>query len=96
MSLVRRRLFVSGRVQGVAFRHFAVEEGRRLGLRGWVRNRRDGRVEAVAEGAPEQLDTFEAWCRVGPPAARVERVERHDEPRDADLPLGPFGRVDTV
>mgnify|MGYP001160173701 CR=1 FL=1 len=94
MSTVRRRLFVSGRVQGVAFRWCAVEEATRLGLRGWVRNRRDGRVEALAEGSPAQVDAFQAWCRTGPPSARVERVEASEEPLEGP-PLGPFTRVGT-
>lgn len=95
MSTVRRRLFVSGRVQGVAFRWCAVEEATRLGLRGWVRNRRDGRVEALAEGPRAAVEAFQAWCRVGPPAAEVDRVEAADEPL-APPELGPFARGGTV
>lgn len=86
---------MSGRVQGVGFRWFAVEEGTRLGLRGWVRNRRDGRVEALGEGSPAQLDAFEAWLQAGPPTARVADLQREDEPAGGE-PLGPFGREATV
>ncbi len=68
-------LVVVGRVQGVAFRARAVEEANRLGLSGWVRNRMDGTVEARAEGRPEAVETFVAWCKRGPPAARVEEVQ---------------------
>jgi len=68
-------LVVVGRVQGVAFRAYAVDEATRLGLAGWVRNRMDGTVEARAEGRPEAVQAFVAWCRHGPPAARVEEVE---------------------
>jgi len=67
-------LVVVGRVQGVAFRAYAVDEATRLGLTGWVRNRMDGTVEARAEGRPEAVEAFVAWCRHGPPAARVEAV----------------------
>ncbi|HZW88374.1 MAG TPA: acylphosphatase [Myxococcaceae bacterium] len=67
-------LVVVGRVQGVAFRAYAVDEATRLGLSGWVRNRFDGTVEARVEGAPESVDAFVTWCRHGPPAARVQDV----------------------
>ena len=67
-------LVVVGRVQGVAFRARAVAEASRLGLSGWVRNRMDGTVEARAEGPPEAVDAFVAWCQRGPPAATVEEV----------------------
>jgi len=68
-------LVVVGRVQGVFFRARAVAEATRLGLAGWVRNRPDGTVEALAEGAPAAVEAFVAWCRHGPPAARVEEVQ---------------------
>lgn len=67
-------LVVVGRVQGVAFRVRAVDEATRLGVTGWVRNRHDGTVEARAEGTPEAVQAFVAWCHRGPPAARVEEV----------------------
>jgi len=67
-------LVVVGRVQGVAFRARAVAEATRLGLSGWVRNRMDGTVEARAEGTPEAVDAFVAWCHRGPPAAKIEEV----------------------
>ncbi len=70
----RVRLLISGRVQGVYFRAYAQDEARGLGLRGWVRNLPDGRVEAVAQGDPAQLKAFEAWCRRGPSHARVQDV----------------------
>ena len=68
-------LVIVGRVQGVAFRFRAVAEANKLGLSGWVRNRMDGTVEARAEGAPEAVDAFVAWCHHGPPAAKVEEVQ---------------------
>lgn len=72
---VRARILVSGRVQGVAFRQSAADEARRLGVNGWVRNLRDGRVEAEAEGERAAVDALVRWCHAGPPAARVDRVE---------------------
>jgi acylphosphatase len=70
-----RRLLVHGRVQGVWYRGWTVDSARALGLNGWVRNRRDGSVEILIQGEEEAVDAMIARCRVGPPAARVERVE---------------------
>ena len=66
---------VDGRVQGVGYRAFVEMQATNLGLMGWVRNRRDGSVEAVLQGSPESVDEMLALCRVGPSAARVEGVE---------------------
>lgn len=57
------------------FRQSAVQQATQLALSGWVRNRPDGRVEGVAQGAPEALEKFRTWLGRGPPAARVESVE---------------------
>jgi protein-L-isoaspartate(D-aspartate) O-methyltransferase len=76
---------VSGRVQGVYFRASAAREGERLGLRGWVRNESDGSVSVRAQGASEAVDALLAWCRVGPPAAHVDRVEVQDAAADETL-----------
>lgn len=73
--MAARRLVIRGLVQGVGFRHATRGEAQRLGLRGWVRNRADGSVEAVAVGDDAQLDSLERWARRGPPAARVESVD---------------------
>lgn len=70
----RVRAVVSGRVQGVSYRASTVDEARRLGLVGWVRNNADGSVELEAEGEPDKVDALLAWCKHGPPAARVDRV----------------------
>jgi acylphosphatase len=67
-------LHVTGRVQGVSFRWYAAREATRLGLAGWVRNEPDGSVRAHAEGPHDAVDQFVAWCRHGPPAARVDEV----------------------
>jgi acylphosphatase len=80
-----RRVQVSGRVQGVAFRYHALEEARRLGVAGWVRNLPDGRVEAWVEGDPAAVDDMLAWLRRGPPHARVDRLEVEEaHPRGLD------------
>lgn len=73
--MVARLVQISGRVQGVGFRYSMQREAMRLGVRGWVRNRRDGSVEAMAFGPAERVDELIARCRIGPPAAVVERVE---------------------
>lgn len=73
------RLRITGRVQGVWFRAWAAEQAEELGLDGWVRNRRDGSVEAVVRGPTTHVEEMAARCRIGPPAARVERVETTPE-----------------
>lgn len=82
---VARRFVVSGRVQGVGFRYFALDAARREGLHGYVANRPDGRVEAEAEGGDDALDRFEMALRRGPAAARVDQVTVDDVgPRGLD------------
>ena len=76
---------VSGRVQGVYYRASAAREGERMHLQGWVRNERDGSVSLHAQGPAEAVDALLAWCRVGPPAAHVDRVEVDDVPADETL-----------
>ncbi|WP_019515208.1 acylphosphatase [Sphingomonas sp. Mn802worker] len=72
--MIRRRLVVTGRVQGVFFRDWTVEHARVLGLDGWVRNRADGSVEMVVAGAPEMVEAMIARARQGSPASRVADV----------------------
>jgi len=68
-------LQIEGRVQGVWFRESMRREAERLGVDGWVRNRPDGSVEAVVQGADEAVAALVAWTKKGPPLAHVERVE---------------------
>jgi acylphosphatase len=77
--MLRRRVIVRGRVQGVWFRGATQAEARAAGVAGWVRNRPDGSVEAVFEGSPAEVARLLAFCRRGPPSARVERVEEFEE-----------------
>ena len=76
MENVRARVIVEGRVQGVFFRHHAQEMAVKLGLKGWVKNLRDGDVEAVFEGDQEKVNQMIRWCHQGPPQARVTRVQQ--------------------
>lgn len=76
---IRRRVVVSGWVQGVWFRDRMQREARAAGVSGWVRNRDDGRVEAELEGAPAAVESIVRWCHEGPPRARVDDVEVRDE-----------------
>ena len=80
MDRRRAALRIRGKVQGVSYRESARQQALRLGLTGWVRNREDGSVEAVAEGAAEALEAFITWCQRGPALARVTDVERAEHP----------------
>ncbi len=75
MSAVIRHVVVRGRVQGVGYRAFVEDEALRVDLEGWVRNRRDGTVEAVFSGSGDVVGAMIEACRRGPPAAHVEAVE---------------------
>ena len=83
MKAVRARVY--GRVQNVFYRANAQAEGERLGLRGWVMNVADGSVALHAQGSDEAVDAILEWCAVGPPAARVQRVEVCDAEPDESL-----------
>lgn len=74
MSDVIHQVVIRGRVQGVGYRAWVDYRARRLGLQGWVRNRRDGSVEAVFEGAEDVVASMIAACRQGPASARVDAV----------------------
>lgn len=72
--MIARRLTISGRVQGVGFRYALADEARARKLSGWVRNRRDGSVEAVLAGVETDVEAVIAWAHRGPPAAHVTAV----------------------
>jgi acylphosphatase len=74
MEKVRVRAIIEGRVQGVLFRYHTQEMALNLGLKGWVKNRRNGSVEAVFEGDKEKVDQIIQWCHKGPAQARVTEV----------------------
>jgi acylphosphatase len=69
---------ITGRVQGVGFRAWMEQTAERLGVQGWVRNRRDGSVEAVIAGDTSKVDEMLTMCWQGPPAARVDGVSVED------------------
>lgn len=73
------RVRITGRVQGVWYRGWAVDQARRLGLAGWVRNRLDGSVEAVLSGPEDAVRAMIERCRQGPPGARVSAVTEQIE-----------------
>lgn len=75
MSMTRATLLISGRVQGVAFRHYTCQFAQGQGVRGWVRNLPSGEVEALLEGEADAVRTVIDWCRQGPPAAEVSAVK---------------------
>lgn len=72
---VRAHAVISGRVQGVAYRFETQWAAERIGVRGWVRNRPDGTVQALFEGERERVEEMLAWCRRGPALARVTAVD---------------------
>jgi acylphosphatase len=86
---VIRRVIVHGRVQGVGYRDWTRHVARDRGIEGWVRNRRDGTVEAVFAGSKDGVARMIAACRQGPPSAVVESIEEHDaSASDLDLRRG--------
>jgi acylphosphatase len=81
---------VRGRVQGVGFREACVEQAEALGITGWVRNRKDGSVEALLQGHPPQLARMRDWLRHGPPLAAVRELSVTPAPDDVPR----FGRFE--
>jgi len=79
MEKKRVRVIISGKVQGVFFRAETERAAKKRGINGWVRNRRDGSVEAVFEGDSEAVGDMIQWCRKGPPLAFVDRVQQFEE-----------------
>lgn len=72
--MTTKQFFVFGRVQGVGFRFFTLQEAGKIGITGTVRNRIDGSVEVIAQGTEEQIATMRAWLLNGPKTSNVERV----------------------
>lgn len=81
----RAHVYVTGKVQGVSFRDATREEAESQGLRGWVRNLQDGRVEAVFEGDSRAVRQMIQWCESGPSSADVEDVSVEQERPSGDL-----------
>jgi acylphosphatase len=80
MEHVAFHLRITGKVQGVWYRGWTEDTARELGLTGWVRNRKDGSVEAVVAGPPDAVETMISRCHVGPPAAAVSAVDSKPAP----------------
>jgi len=80
MAKIRRRVLISGRVQGVNFRYYTRVAARDIGVYGWVRNLPDGLVEAVFEGEQDRVEAAVAWCRQGSPHGKVDEVKIFEEP----------------
>jgi acylphosphatase len=77
------RLVIKGKVQGVFFRAWSTAQARALNLKGWVRNRTDGSVEMLIDGAATNVAQMITLCHQGPPTAKVERVETHSTSEEA-------------
>ena len=91
MSEAIVHLVITGRVQGVGYRYFVESEATARKLCGWVRNRRDGAVEAIVAGSPESVDEMVAACWRGPSASRVAEVQvTAIDAAAADLPAAGF------
>jgi acylphosphatase len=78
MEGMTKQYLISGRVQGVGYRAFVSRTALQLGVKGWVRNLSDGRVEAIAQGNTEMLSLFEAALKSGPPHGHVESLVVHE------------------
>ena len=89
-------LRIAGRVQGVGYRYALRTEALANGVSGWVRNRRDGTVEAVLQGAPAAVDAVIAWARRGPPAARVDGIDARAAQGELDRPYRGFDCLPTA
>lgn len=94
-SHIIRHVIVRGQVQGVGYRAFIEDEAQRRGLHGWVRNRRDGSVEAVFAGPRSEVEAMIEACRCGPYGARVEALDQR-EGTEVDLPASTEGRSFSV
>jgi acylphosphatase len=82
---VSKLLKIHGQVQGVFYRESMKQEAGRLGVTGWVRNRKDGTVEALVQGEASSVEEMLAWCRQGPPRAEVNKVDEKAVSEEAAL-----------
>ncbi len=80
--MITKQFFVFGRVQGVGFRFFTLQQAEKLGLKGTVSNRIDGSVEVIAQGTEDQISLMRAWLLDGPKTATVERVVENNYSED--------------
>jgi acylphosphatase len=99
MSGAIRHIMIRGRVQGVGYRAWVDHEARRLGLQGWVRNRREGSVEAVFGGDENTVAEMIASCRKGPPSSRVDgviEVQAHQDALGLRHPNEAFSVLPTI
>ena len=94
--MISRHLIVTGRVQGVGYRDSLRDEAEKRNVRGWVRNRRDGSVEALVQGLPDAVDEIIAWARRGPSMARVTDLRVNPPPAELDRPYARFERWPTA
>lgn len=92
--MIRRRLVITGRVQGVFYRAWFADQARNLGIDGWVRNRVDGSVEAVVQGSPDMVEAIIQAAHQGSPASRVDEVVVSDDA--PSVPLDGFVTRPTV
>lgn len=90
---VTRHLRITGRVQGVGYRYALRSEAQANGINGWVRNRRDGTVEAVVQGDLQAVEKLLAWAKRGPPAARVTQVSEQAAQGGFDRPYSGFEQL---
>jgi acylphosphatase len=90
--MVTRQIRVRGRVQGVGYRDALRAEAQRLGVRGWVRNRADGSVEALLQGSAHAVESLVAWARRGPAHARVGELSVEEPAAQFDRPYERFER----
>lgn len=84
-STQRAHIFIEGRVQGVGFRYFTKTNAQKIGLTGWVKNRADGRVEAIFEGPKEEVLTMIEQCQKGPRASEVNNIDLKWEEVDSTI-----------
>jgi acylphosphatase len=94
--MISRYLIVIGRVQGVGYRDSLCDAAEKQDVTGWVRNRRDGSVEALLQGAPAAVDAVIAWARRGPSLAHVTDLQINPAPAELDRPCTRFERLPTI